>query len=82
MKKSLSHRIVTEHGQISNILLALPFFNQAILANVYSRTYEITVPWNSGCVRIPKKAASVFPKIDEISNDHICKSTKAIIEGE
>ena len=82
-KKSLARRAVMEHGPISNILPPLPLVNRLILANMHSRTYEITVPWNSGCVEIPKNAVSVFPKIDDISAGHFMTSRKnTVIEGE
>ena len=81
-KRTLGQRVVMEHGPISNILPPLPLVNRLILANMHSRTYEITVPWNSGCVKIPKNAVSVFPKIDVISDGFICKRTQTFIEGE
>ncbi len=82
-KKSLGRRAVMEHGPISNILSPLPLVNRLILANMHSRTYEITVPWNSGCVEIPKNAVSFFPKIDSnIPDGFICKRTQTLIEGE
>ena len=81
-KRSLSQRAVMEHGLISNILPPLPLVDRVILANIHSRTYEITVPWNSGCVEIPKNAVSVFPKIDTIPDGFICKITETFIGGE
>ena len=81
-KRSLSQRVVMEHGPISNILPPLPLFNRVILANMHSRTYEITVPWNSGYLEIPRHAVSVFPKIDVISDVFICKRTETFIDGE
>ena len=81
--KSLARRAVMEHGPISNILPPLPLVNRLILANMHSRTHEITGPWNSGCVEIPKNAISVFPKIDnDIPDGFVFKRTETFIEGE
>ena len=46
MKQTLGMQIVTKHGLISNLLLALPLETKLALACVCSRTYEITVPSN------------------------------------
>ena len=71
-----------EHGLISNIVPPLPLVSRVILASIHSRTYEITVPWNSGSLEIPRNAVSVFPKIDDIPDGFICKRTETFIEGE
>jgi len=82
-KKSLGRRAVMEHGPISNILPRLPLVNLALLANMHSRTYEITVPWNSGSVGIPKHADLVFPKINNnIYDGFVFKRTETYIEGD
>jgi len=48
-----------------------------------SRTYFITVPWNSQAIGLPQKRANkVFPKIDDISKDFVCKRIEATIENE
>ena len=72
-----------EHGPISNIIPPLPLVNRLILANMHSRTYEITVPWNSRSVKIPRHAVSFFPKIDnDIPDGFNFKRTETFIEGE
>ena len=82
MKKSLGKRVVTEHCPISHVVSALPLVNLVILASINSRTYKITVPWNSGCIEIARIFKSVFPKIDNVSLDFVCKRVEAEIEGE
>ena len=82
-KKSLARKTVMEHGPISKILPRLPLVNLVILSHMHSRTYKKTVPWNSGCVLIPRQAVSFFPKIDNnILDDFVVKRTETLIEGE
>ena len=53
------------------------------MAAICSRTYNITVPWNSYAIGLPqKRAKNVFPKIDDISKDFVCKRIKTTIENE
>lgn len=51
------------------------------LASIYSRTYNITVPWNLSSVAIPIPPIGSLPKIDEISPYFVCKSVKVTIYG-
>jgi hypothetical protein len=74
MQSSLGHTIVTKHGLISNVLIALPFEAQLILACLMRRTYEITVPCNVPIVK---------NKDDDITISLECKKVYvSIIEGE
>ena len=52
-----------------------------MFANICKRTYKITVPWNIP-VKFPAKYVSVFPMIDDITDDFICKVTQTTIKGE
>ena len=81
MNNSFGNRIIKEHGLISNILQGLELIDQLPIANICKRSYEITVPWNIN-VRLAEKYISVFPMIDDISDDFICKVTLANINGE
>ena len=51
------------------------------MANVCLRTYQITVPWFSVSVPI-MQPTSIFPKIDDITKEFVCKRMQATIEGE
>ena len=82
MKKSLGSRIVMEHGLISNILPALELADQVEFANINTRTYEKTVPWSSVRVETPKNTPSILPKIDDITENYVCKRREANFEGE
>ena len=67
MKKRISSRIVSEHGLITNVLAGLTQVEMIMVANLLKRTYEITVPWNSWSVSIPRKFISSFPMIEDSS---------------
>ena len=82
MPKSRGRRIVTEHGLVSNILPGLVLSDQLLIANLNSRTYGVTVPWYSTCIQMPSQAVSIFPKIDQISDDFVFKRTDATIDNE
>ncbi len=83
MLKKRGRRIVTEHGHISNVLPGLHLVDQLSIASICTRTYEITVPWNVYAVNLPPiKEKNVFPKIDDITGDFVCKRIEATIENE
>ena len=82
MKKTLGERVVTEHGPITNILPAQTLVDQVTMSNINSRTYKVTVPWFSVSILSAIKALSVFPKIDDIADDFVCKRIETEIEGE
>jgi hypothetical protein len=73
MKKSFGRRLIEEHGLTSNILQGLELSAQVLFATICKRTYNMTVPWN--IVVEADKYVSVFPMIDEITDDFICKVT-------
>ena len=81
-EKKLSRRVVKEHGLISNILPALILIDQLTLSYICRRTHDITVPWNIFSVPIPQDLPDSFPKIDDVSDEFVCKRVKAKIEGE
>ena len=82
MKKRLSCRVVSEHGLISNFLPALELVDQIRISNIFSRTYQVTVSWNSSAVQLIEKEINCFPAIDNISAEFVCKRTYAKIEGQ
>ena len=45
-KKSIGQRVVKEHGLISNILPYLNTIDSVNIANICTRTYFVTVPYN------------------------------------
>ena len=84
MQPSLANKVVNRHGLISSGLSGMPLETQVAVASVISRSYDVTVPWNVPFVAFPVKSAqNNFPKIDDISDDFICKRTEnTAIEGE
>ena len=80
--KSRGHRIVTNHGLISNILPSLNLVDQVSLGALCKRSYEITVPWNLSKVKMPAQEYNNFPLINNITSDFRCKQVEATIEGE
>ncbi len=86
MLKRRGKRIVTEHGLISNVLARLHLVDQLSIAAICTRTYQITVPWNVYAVNLPqqclKNVFPSFPRIDDISDDFVCKRIRATIENE
>ena len=68
MQRNLGCRVILEHGLISNILPSLSLVDQLTLANICSRTHQITVPWNILSVVLYQSELSAFPKIDDISD--------------
>ena len=82
MLKKKGNRILKEHGLISCILPALSLENQIAMSNVCLRTYQITVPWFSVSIPIMRPTESIFPKIDEITQEFVCKRIQTTIEGE
>jgi hypothetical protein len=82
METSLGRRVVLEHGLISNVLLGLGFVDQLTIANLCSRTYRITVPWNTRGVKLPIDRLCDFPNLKIPSADHVCKRIEATIESE
>ncbi len=81
MEASRGPRIIEEHGLISNILLQLSLLDQTPIANIWSRPYEITAPWNIYRVGLPTDPLCDFPNLKIPSNDHVCKRMEATIEG-
>jgi hypothetical protein len=79
MKKSFGRRLIEKHGLTSNILKGLELTNQLLFANICKRTYNMTVPWNIAVEA--DKYVSVFPMIDDITDDFICKVTQTTIQG-
>ena len=83
MQPSLANKVVNRHGLISSALSGMPLETKVAVASVISRSYDVTVPWNVPIVPFPVWAKNNFPKIDDISDDFICKRTEnAAIEGE
>ncbi len=82
MKPSLANKVVNRHGLTSSALTGIPLETQVAVSSVINRSYDVTVPWNVPFVPFPIYAQNNFPKIDDISDDFICKRTEnAIIEG-
>ncbi len=83
MQPSLANKVVNRHGLISSALSGMPLETKVAVASVISRSYDVTVPWNVPIVPFPVWPQNNFPKIDDISDDFICKRTEnAAIEGE
>jgi hypothetical protein len=82
METSLGRRVILEHGLISNILPALGLIDQLTIANICSRTHQITVPWNSQSLSLPSDPLCDFPGLKTPSDDYLCKRTEATIEGD
>ncbi len=83
MQPSLANKVVNRHGLISSALSGMPLETQVAVSSVINRSYDVTVPWNVPTVPFPVKPQNNFPKIDDISDDLICKRAKnAAIEGE
>ena len=82
MQKELGERVVTEHGPISNVLPAQMLVEQVKMSNINARTYKITVPWFSVSILRSINASTVFPKIDDISDEFVCKRIETQISGE
>ena len=83
MQPSLASKVVNLHGLMSSALSGMPLEVQTAVASLIDRSYNITVPWNVPFVLFPANAKNHFPKIDDISDNFICKRTEnAIIEGE
>ncbi len=82
METSRGRRVILEHGLISNILLALDLVDQLFIANICSRTHQITVPWNTFPVTLPIDPLCDFPGLKIPSDDYVCKRTEATIEGD
>jgi hypothetical protein len=79
----MSRRVVLEHGLIANILSGLGLVHQLTIANICKRTYRITVPWNTVIIKqVINEDSKHFPKIDEITDDFVCKSEEVYIDGE
>ncbi len=82
MQPSLASKVVNRHGLISSALSGMPLDTQVAVSSVISRSYDVTVPWNVPIVPFPVWAKKNFPKIDDISDDFICKrKVNAAIEG-
>ena len=81
MQASLGQRVILEHGLISNVLLCLGLVGQLTIANICSRTYQITVPWNTR-VQLPIDPPCDFTNLKIPSADHVCRRIEATIEGE
>ena len=83
MLRKRGKRIVTEHGKINNVLPGLHLVDQLSVAGICNRTYTITVPWNVPRIQLPHKCAKKFiPKIDDITDDFVCKRIESTIENE
>ncbi len=82
MQSSLGQRVILEHGLISNVLTALGLFDQLQIANICSRTHQVTVPWNTFPVKLPIDPLCEFPNLKIPSDDYVCKRTEATIEGD
>ena len=52
------------------------------MSYICSRTRDFTVPWNIFSVALQLDLPSAFPKIDDVSEEFVCKRTHAKIEGE
>ncbi len=52
------------------------------MSYICRRTHDFTVPWNIFSVAIPQDLPDSFPKIDDVSDEFVCKRAKAKIEGE
>ena len=82
MVPSLGCRVILDHGLISNVLLGLGLVDQLCIANICSRTHQITVPWNTHSVELPIDPECDFPNLKILSDDYVCKRIEATIEGE
>ena len=65
-------RVISEHGLISNILPGFGLVDQLYISHINSRTYKVTVTWNSPLVELPLYEDSNFPYIDDVSDDFVC----------
>ena len=63
-------------------MTGLELVDQLAVANINTRTYNITVAWNIPGVKIVTEAINIFPKVDDISDEFTCKRSEAIIEDE
>ena len=63
MKSNRGRRVVVEHGPISNVLRGLDPVDQITISNICSRTYYVTVAWNSAAIKLPKDSLKQFPGI-------------------
>ena len=79
METSLGRRVISEHGLISNILSALGLVDQLCIANICSRSHQVTVPWNIHPVTLPIDPLCDFPNLKTNSDDYVCKRIEAII---
>ncbi len=81
MEASRGPRIIEEHGLISNILLQLSLVDQTPIANIWSRPYKVTAPWNIYRVSLPTDPLCDFPNLKIPSADHVIKRMETTIEG-
>jgi hypothetical protein len=81
MQSSLGSRVILEHGPITNVLAYLDFIDQIRIAIICKRTYEITVANNTWVVRLPIDRLCDFPGLEIPSDDFVCKTIKATIDG-
>ncbi len=79
---NIGRRVISEHGLISNVLVALGLVDIVRIANIFRRTHRVTVPWNSGTLVIPRDSPSKFPKIVIPSDEFVCRRIEANIDGE
>ncbi len=78
---SLEHRVVLEHGPITNVLAALDLIDQVRIAIMCKRTYKITVVQNTLAVQIPIDRLCDFPGLVIPSDAFEIKKVKATIDG-
>jgi len=82
MKPSLANKVVNRHALISSALSVMPLETQVTLSSVFSRSYDVTVPWNAPVAIFPVRTQSSFPKIDDNSDEFTFRTTfNAEIEG-
>ena len=82
MEASLGSRVILEHGLISNVLLGLGLVGKLTISNICSRTYQVTVPWNTHSVVLPIDPLCDFPNLIILSDDFVCRRIEATIESE
>ena len=52
------------------------------MANICRRARDAIVPWNIFSVEVPQDLPDKFPKIDDVSDEHIFTITEAIVDGQ
>jgi hypothetical protein len=74
--------MIKDHGPLATLLLFLEVHEQLKMGHICKRAYNTTVPWNMSPILLPFDSPCDFPNIRTPSENHVCKSINATIEGE